>query len=190
VIIGFSTSSRQASVAIISANGDLLWSGREEAPQAASGACLRMLQVGLDTVGTNLTDARLFVADLGPGSFTGVRVGVTLAKTFAFTHGVNAAGADAFDLIDDGQTVVISNKRGEWFLRRPGASALVVDVLPADEFLGYGTGFEQQTYPDAARFGALLPYLHPVEPELLVPAYLVEPSISLPKKPYGAISGR
>jgi tRNA A37 threonylcarbamoyladenosine modification protein TsaB len=145
-----------------------------------------MLQLGLDTVGKKLSDASLFVADLGPGSFTGVRVGVTLAKTFALAHGKQAAGIDAFDLIDPSATVVVPNKRGEWFLRYPGSGPKLVDALPSEALVGYGTGLDTQTFPDASRFAMLLSCLEVIPPERLVPAYLVEPSISVPKNPYGA----
>jgi tRNA threonylcarbamoyladenosine biosynthesis protein TsaB len=186
VIVGFSTSARVASVAIFAPEGRLLWSGREDAPQAASGACLRLLAVGLQETGLELRDASLFVADLGPGSFTGVRVGVTLAKTLAYALGAKAGGADAFDLVDPSKTVVLPNKKGEWFVRKPGQPVQRVSTLPAEPLTGYGPGTGLETHPDAENFGALLPGLTPVAPEALVPAYLAEPSISTPKKPFGA----
>jgi tRNA threonylcarbamoyladenosine biosynthesis protein TsaB len=183
VIVAFSTSSRLASVALLAEDGAILWEGEEEAPQAASGACMRLLERAFSAVGSS--DAVLYVSDLGPGSFTGVRVGVTLAKTFAFAAGVKAAGLAAFDLIAPDRTVVLPNKRGEWFVRRVGDAPERVEELPA-EFVGYGPGVADQTFPRAAGFSRLVEKLKPVEPERLLPAYLIEPSIFVPKKPYGA----
>jgi hypothetical protein len=147
---------------------------------------MKLLEAGLRELSVGLASATLFVADLGPGSFTGVRVGVTLAKTLAFAGGQQTAGADAFDLIDTSRTVVLPNKRGEWFVRRPGALPERVNELPSEDFVGFGPDIEPQTYPDACRFASLVERLAPIAPELLVPVYLVEPSISTPKKPYGA----
>lgn len=186
MIVAFSTSSRQASVALLAADGAVLWSGRIEAPQAASGACLSLLEDGFRQIGKELSDVTLFLSDLGPGSFTGVRVGVTLAKTLAFAVGAKAGGSSAFDLIDPHGVVVLPSKRGEWFVRRPGQQPERGASLPAEEFVGFGPGIDLPIYPDAVRFSALVANLGPVEPEALLPLYLIEPSISTPKKPYGA----
>lgn len=136
-----------------------------------------------------LTDVRLFVADLGPGSFTGVRVGVTLAKSLAWANGALCGGANAFDLIAADQTVVFPSKRGEWFVRRVGQDALRQQSLPDEPFLGFGPGIEDQVFPDAKRFASLLAGIEVVAPEVLTPAYLIDPSISVPKKPYRSVLG-
>jgi tRNA threonylcarbamoyladenosine biosynthesis protein TsaB len=184
VIVAFSTSSRLASVALIGPDGTLIWAGEEEAPQAASGACMRLLQEGLNAAKTSLNAATLFASDLGPGSFTGVRVGVTLAKTFAFAQQVKACGLPAFDLIASDRIVVLPSKRGEWFVREPGREAYRVNELPSVDFIGFGPGIAEQTFPHAMGFVSQVARLQLVDPEQLVPAYLIEPSISLPKKPY------
>jgi tRNA threonylcarbamoyladenosine biosynthesis protein TsaB len=202
LIVAFSTSSPQASVAVFEGSR-LVASGEEIAPQAASGACMRLLA----GFGVRLQEVELFLADLGPGSFTGVRVGVTLAKTLAFaltspgaptlagslaegaalgrptSASPDAGGADAFDLISPTRTVVLPSKRGEWFVRSPGSPPIRASELPNSDFVGYGPGLEP-TYPHAARFEALLSKIQRVAPELLVPAYLIEPSISQPKRAY------
>lgn len=122
-----------------------------------------------------------FAADTGPGSFIGTRVGVTLAKTLAFACGVVCYGMKSFDLVDPLRPVVIPNRKGEWFLRQPGSSPELTNEVPG-EALGYGHGVEPATFPDASRFQ--LHAAHSMRPEELLPTYLVEPSISLPKKPY------
>ena len=146
---------------------------------------MTLLMEAFKVTGATLSEASAFLADLGPGSFTGVRVGVTLAKTLAFAQGVKAGGADAFDLIDPTGAVVLPSKRGEWFIREPGAALRRSENI-VGESVGWGTGLADQTYPDACRFGPLLGRITLAAPETLVPAYLIEPSISVPKRPYGA----
>jgi len=187
VIVAFSTSSSQTSVALIAPDGAVIASRREHAPMQASGACFRQLESLFQETGRNLDAAELFAADLGPGSFTGVKVAVTIAKTLAFSKGKQVVGADSFDLIAPDRTVVMPSKKGEFFVRRANADPIRTPDLPDEDFVGFGPGVEPQTFPDAARFAALLPSLRPMAPEMLVPNYLIEPSISTPKSPLSAI---
>ncbi len=155
----------------------------------ASGAAMRLLQESLDESGRTLAEATLFAADLGPGSFTGVKVAVTLAKTLAFAQKVLCIGSDSFDLIDADGTVVMPSKRGEWFLRRPGQAPTRQTELPEEAFTGFGPGIAEPVFPQAAKFAVLLKKLDSIEPEKLVPNYLIEPSISVPKKPLSPLRG-
>lgn len=183
MIIAFSTSSPQASVALIAPHGPVLAARSKFAPMQASAACLEMLREMLDELGTDLDKATVFAADLGPGSFTGVKVAVTLAKTFAFSRGVLATGASSFDLISTSATVVFPSKKGEWFVRWPGQEPVRQIELPDEPVVGYGSGLEDQRYPDAGGFVHLLESLEPNDPKMLLPNYIVEPSISHPKNP-------
>jgi len=189
VIVAFSTSSPQTSVALISSEGKVVAARDTHAPMQASAACMRLLQELLEESGSDLKSVTLFAADLGPGSFTGVKVAVTIAKTMAFAGGVKVIGADSFDLIDPDGTVVMPSKRGEWFVRRPGMEAIRQELLPSEPYSGFGPGIEPPQYPLASAFAQLLDKLTPMEPELLVPNYLIEPSISVPKTPYAERHG-
>lgn len=144
---------------------------------------MKLLQEVLDESGKKLSEATHFAADLGPGSFTGVKVAVTIAKTMAFAQNAKCIGADSFDLIDPEATVVMPSKRGEWFVRRPGQEVLRQTELPDEPVTGFGPGIDELVYPRADRFAKLLANLDSIEPEHLVPNYLIEPSISTPKKP-------
>jgi hypothetical protein len=135
-------------------------------------------------IGRGAEEAEAFAADLGPGSFTGVRVGVILAKTFAFVYGRPVMGADAFDLIDANGIVVMPSKRGEFFVRRPGEPPIRTSDLPAEPYRGFGPGVPNPEYPGPAGFGPLLHRLQRVEAVSFAPRYLIEPSISLPKQPF------
>lgn len=180
MIAAFSTSSRLASVALFE-NGVLIGSSEQDAPTNASGACLEMLR---SLIGAEWPpELRDFAADTGPGSFIGARVAVTLAKTLAFARGGTCYGAMAFDLITRDGCVAVPNKRGEWFVRAAGGDISRAGEVPAG-CLGYGEGIREPVFPHASRFAALLGDLEAVAPEALLPTYLAEPSISMPKKPY------
>ncbi len=190
MIVAFSTSSQQTSVALIAENGSVIGAGDRLAPMQASGACMSLLQGLLSEHGHNLGEATLFLADLGPGSFTGVKVAVTIAKTLAFAHETQAAGADSFDLISRDQVVVLPSKRGEYFIRVPGQEPIRSSELPGGPYLGYGPDIPEPRYPSASSFASLLSLVQPMVPELLVPNYLIEPSISQPKAPLSPLGTR
>lgn len=184
MIVAFSTSSPRASIAVFDRVAGVIWQGFELAPMAASGACMRLLERMMADTGLRLDGAELFAADLGPGSFTGVRVGVTLAKTFGYLYGRPVAGASSFDLISADETVVLPSKKKEFFIRRPGMDPFRSVDLPDEPFVGFGHGIEPETYPEASRFFQLIEKLVPRDALAFVPEYLIEPSISVPKKPF------
>lgn len=184
MIVAFSTSSPQASVALLSSDGILIGSGEEMAPRRASGACIDILSGLLSSTGRSLKDATLFVADVGPGSFTGVRVGVTLTKTLAYANGVLCSGVSSFDLISVTETVVVPSKKGEWFIRKVGEEPVKTNEEPQGGFIGYGAA-NAEAYPHAKNVGPMLATVEPVSPMLLVPTYHSEPAISVPKRQYG-----
>jgi hypothetical protein len=190
VIIGISTSSPWASVALIADHGyEVIAASSEFAPMQSSASCMRQLRRLLEETGSTMRDATLIATDLGPGSFTGTKVSVTIAKCMAFALGIPVVGAMSFDLIDPNRTVVQPSKRGEFFVREPGMEPMRSETLPGGDFVGFGLGITDQVFPDAVRFAELLPTLVPIDPSLLVPAYLIEPSISIPKSPLSAPGG-
>lgn len=143
-----------------------------------------MLGEHFHVTGAELGDVRLFVADTGPGSFTGVKIGVMLAKTLAFATGSKVAGVMSFDLFSTERPVAIPSRRGIWFYREPGAEPKVIEGELPSGVLGYGPGFEEPTFPDAALSGRFVTAWIPTAPEALLPTYLAEPLISTPNKPY------
>lgn len=180
MIVAISTSSPWTSVALIDENGVLVAEASEHSPMQASAACFRLLSGLLEQNRVELSSITGIASDLGPGSFTGVKVGVTIAKTMAYTLGVPTYGLDAFDLIDSTRTAAIPSRKGEYFIRELGKEVSRTSEPPKTA-LGYGPDFSEPRFPSAARFAGR--DLVPVEPERLVPNYILEPSISLPKKP-------
>lgn len=179
MIVAFSTSSALASVAVKLPNGGIV-ERSQEAPRAASAACLTLLDELLG--GADPREVEEWIADIGPGSFIGVRVGVMLAKTFAFAGQRRVRGLSAFDLIDADRVVAFPSRRGEWFVRVPGEPAYRTAEVPASA-VGFGLGGADQ-FPSAARAIELRMRADLVSPEELGPDHLMEPAISQPKTPY------
>jgi hypothetical protein len=181
VIFAFSTSSPVASVAVLSTEGEVLFAGQEVSNMKASEVCFRLLaESGFDP-----NQGTIFLSDIGPGSFTGTRVGVTIAKTLAFVAKAQCGGANAFDLISLDQTVVMPSKKGEWFIRHPGQLPYRDAFLPVEPYVGFGGEISEPAYPIAERFVSLLKTLELESAEAFVPKYLIEPSISIQKKGFG-----
>lgn len=189
MIVAFSTSSPLASTALIGEDGSEWAHDAREAPFAAGGACLEMLEEMLASTGHSLEEATLFAADLGPGSFTGVKVGVTLAKTFGLACGVKVAGLTSFDLIGPDDPVAVPSRKGEYLVRVPGSPPARVSGAPGGGVLGYGPDFVEPRFPQARAFARAVASLERMAPEALLPAYVLGPSISTPKRPYGVGGG-
>jgi len=184
VTFAFSTSSRLASVAVFDA-GAVVWSGELDAPRNASSACMQLLR----DCGIPVALGTRFCADIGPGSFTGVRVGVILAKTFGFTNRALVAGTDAFDLISVDGASAIPSRKGEWFVREPGSPPKRTSEVPGS-IPGYGWPDDRpQHYPRAAAFLPLLERIVWQDPAAFRPDYLIEPSISTPNHPLSRVGG-
>ncbi|RYG36319.1 hypothetical protein EON81_10175 [bacterium] len=170
MIIVFSTSSPVASIAAIE-DGRTVFERSAEVRHRASESILGWYD--------ELSPKRVegFVADLGPGGFTGTRVAIVAAKTLAFALGTRCAGLPSFDFIDEGKAVVPA-RRG-FYLTRNG----MVEGWP-EGGVGYGPDAPTSIHPLASRAVGQLDRLVWVEPDFLMPDYVLEPSISTPKKPY------
>lgn len=177
MILIVSTSSSAASIAWVQ-EGQILYEASREAARSSSQAIIEMVEES----GFQLCQASGFVADLGPGSLTGVKVGVTLTKTWGFALNVKVAGISAFDLVSTTETVIVSARRGEYFVRLAGQAP---QVMNADELLSAGLTYDpnRKAAPLASRGAALVKSLDWIAPESLVPLYLSAPLVSIAKKP-------
>lgn len=181
MIVAFSTSSPLVSIAFFDLGGHLRYSESVTSQRNASSAIFKLLEAAA-TQGFFLADVDGFVADGGPGSFTGVKVGVTVAKSLGYAFQKMVAIVQSFDLVSANSAVAIPNKRGEWFLREPSQLARLVDGQVIEDAIGYGDGYSAPQYPNAGNAAQLTDSLNWMEPELAKPLYLIEPSISTPKR--------
>lgn len=183
MIIVVSTSSPMVSLAAFDEDHRLAYSAEEFLAKNASGWLLRHLDLVPNQPITG------FVSDIGPGSFIGARVGITLVKVMAEMHQVFCAGVSAFDLISPGDAVAIPNRKSDWCLRLPGQPMKVtVDIPETAKF--YRTGNPASVYPAAHRAGPLLSGLSWQSALDFLPINEVPPSISQPSQPFAArVSG-
>jgi tRNA threonylcarbamoyladenosine biosynthesis protein TsaB len=144
LILAIETSSRMGSVAIGNRDGCLL------VEQAFSGAmrhsaeilpCIEGLLGRLDAAPDDLAQVCLSV---GPGSFTGLRIAVTLAKALSLANGVQIVAVDALDVIAFN---VPEAKDG---------AQVIAPILDAKRDQFFVAVYRQQSYPDA-RLGPACP---------------------------------
>lgn len=111
LVLGLDTSGASASLGLLDGEGrgverSLPAGARQE---TGLGEALRAL---LEEMGGSAGDISLVAVGLGPGSFTGVRIGVTFAKVLAFgrpapLHGFSSLLPLAVDAVSGGNTVAV-----------------------------------------------------------------------------------
>lgn len=91
LILAIDTATRAGSVALVRAGEVLaLQSGDTEASHSID--LIANVESCLDIIGAKLVDVDLFAAASGPGSFTGLRIGLATVKSFAISVGRLCAG--------------------------------------------------------------------------------------------------
>ena len=93
VTLAIDTSTSRTSVAVIE-DGSILWSGHRDGATEHGPALPSLVQEGIkgfaiDEVGVGM----------GPGPFTGLRVGIAFAQSFALARGISVRGVCSLDAI-------------------------------------------------------------------------------------------
>ena len=96
LIFAMDTSCRIASVALCR-DGQVLAVGEKDSQMNHSRTILPVAQQLLEQQGLSLGDVDVFAATVGPGSFTGVRIGVAAIKGYAWAGGKPCAGVSSLE---------------------------------------------------------------------------------------------
>lgn len=70
--------------------------------QRSAAVLAPQLQQALREIGWSPRDVQLVAVSIGPGSFTGVRIGLVTAKLFAYAVGARLIGVDSLDVVAQG----------------------------------------------------------------------------------------
>lgn len=101
LILAFETSAKAASVALLE-DGKLLGEGYQNTGLTHSQTLLVMAENLLSQCGKTVSDITATAVAAGPGSFTGVRIGVAAAKGFAWGRGIPCYGVSTLEAMAEG----------------------------------------------------------------------------------------
>ena len=97
-VLAVDTSSNRGSVCL-AADGAILGEIRLQSSVQHSDRLFRSIDFLFDYASFSLADVDLFVAARGPGSFTGLRVGLAAMEAFAAAHGKPGAGVSTLEAL-------------------------------------------------------------------------------------------
>jgi tRNA threonylcarbamoyl adenosine modification protein YeaZ len=93
ITLAIDTSTSRTSVAVIE-DGSILWSGHRDGATEHGPALPSLVQEGIK--GFAIDEV---VVGMGPGPFTGLRVGIAFAQSFASAQGISVRGVCSLDAI-------------------------------------------------------------------------------------------
>jgi tRNA threonylcarbamoyladenosine biosynthesis protein TsaB len=182
-ILAIETSEGPGSVAV--ADGpNLLAHSDLRGPQRTAQALVPEAKALLDRVGWRPDGLKLVAVGIGPGSFTGLRIGVTMARTLAYAAGAEILGIDTLETLAAGVpeelaevAVAVDAQRGEavacTFRRDEGGWMRPSELrhrLPMAEWL--------DGLPDAAALCS--PVLRKIAPSVPPRLVVVDPTFWVP----------
>ena len=154
ITLAIDTSTSRTSVAIIE-DGSILWSGHRDGATEHGPALPSLVQEGIK--GFAIDEV---VVGMGPGPFTGLRVGIAFAQSFALARGISVRGVCSLDAIaaqvnekDFIVTVDARRKEVYWARYKDGVRVGEPAVsFPADVA---GAPIHSHLYPDMKALVAL-----------------------------------
>ncbi len=122
-VLAIDTATNRACAAV-SDRGVVLAEHALDAPGEAARAVLGLVDGALHDAALTLAELELIAVGTGPGSFTGIRIGIATAAALAAATSKPIAGVTTFAGVlhgrDVGSVGVIDARRGEVFVRAPG----------------------------------------------------------------------
>ncbi|MGI9516021.1 MAG: tRNA (adenosine(37)-N6)-threonylcarbamoyltransferase complex dimerization subunit type 1 TsaB [Pirellulaceae bacterium] len=141
--LALETSTRNASVAVLD-GAKTLGETTLNRDQPGTSALLPAIATLLTSSALNPAEVQQICVSTGPGSFTGLRMGIAAAKTWAWAKGCRLIGIPTHRVIAEQMRCeaispdchiasVIDAQRGEWFVElfRAGSSGSVESVQPS-----------------------------------------------------------
>ncbi|MBY8976674.1 tRNA (adenosine(37)-N6)-threonylcarbamoyltransferase complex dimerization subunit type 1 TsaB [Rhodobacteraceae bacterium NNCM2] len=185
MILAIDTSTSQCAVAL--ADGDAVETRQREMTRGHAEALFPMID---ELVGGRFDALTRIAVCTGPGSFTGIRIGVAAARGLALGCGIPCIGISRFEALAAGKgavTVVLDGRAGTLFAQpftdgiSTGEATIVTD-LPGGALIGDGVpdAPEGAGLPDPAVIAALA--LSRADGPLPAPLYLRDAAADPPRE--------
>jgi tRNA threonylcarbamoyladenosine biosynthesis protein TsaB len=125
VILGLDTATPATAVAVLPADGEPVELRHEPAPGERPGHAAQLLPLArraLDALGATFSDVRRIGVGVGPGTFTGLRIGVATARALAQATGAEVAAVSTLEALaaaaatDRAVLAVLDARRGEAYV--------------------------------------------------------------------------
>jgi len=146
VVLGFDTATAATAVAVLLPGGEVFEARHDPAPGERPGHATRLLglvEEALAAAGAGAGDVQRIAVGVGPGSFTGLRIGVATARALAQSTGAGLVGVSTLRALaaaapaDPGGAALaaIDARRGEAFAAAWSGSTLLMPpaALPPEE---------------------------------------------------------
>ena len=173
-ILAFETSGLLGSVALLeTAGGQLVSTFECETPadQRTARSLLPTTHRLLSDHGWRPADVELIAVSTGPGSFTGLRIGVVAAKTFAYAVGAKLVGVHTLAAMAEPLTerasrvwTILDAQRQELFAASFDPARSIIDqaepptdITPIDDWMARLTAGDQLAGPPLAKLTPSLP---------------------------------
>ena len=121
-VLAFDTAMGGVSAGLIAANGHVV-SRMVETEREQAAILVPMIQEVLEEASVDFKELDLIVSSVGPGSFTGLRIGLSTARTFGLALDIPVVGLVTLDLMaqhyetDKTLLVVLETKRQDFYAR-------------------------------------------------------------------------
>ena len=170
MMLAVETTAAIASVALLK-DGALLAEREADAGKKHAETLLPLIDTLLEENDVTIAQIDLFAVDVGPGSFTGVRIGVSLVNALAFAAGKQVVAVDSLETLalSAGETshpvaAMIDARNGNAYAALYQAGSTLIEPcavqtesflakLPQDVILVGDVQAEPKTYPRAKHVG-------------------------------------
>jgi tRNA threonylcarbamoyladenosine biosynthesis protein TsaB len=108
MILALKTDNPEAEIYLLK-NSDIVASKKWHAHKTLSETLLSVCDEMCESAGITLKDLTGLIVFRGPGSFTGLRIGISMMNTLSYTLNIPIAGSEGVEWLSDGAAKLSSN---------------------------------------------------------------------------------
>jgi tRNA threonylcarbamoyladenosine biosynthesis protein TsaB len=185
-ILAFDTAVMGCSVAVYDSSLDRSWVERLETERGQAEFLVPMIQSVMQKANVGFADLDLIAVTIGPGSFTGVRIGLATARALSLASGKPLVGISTLELLlaQSGVTgdalVLVDTKRDDFYGQVFGSAAQEARIWQPAE-VEVSEFVTVQEIPDPVVL-AKLAVTAPLQVDMPNPIYLRDAEVSTPKR--------